>query len=110
MPIQFTFSRDFLKDVKQLRKRFRRIEDDIDSLLEEMEDTGYRGDRVPHVGEELFKVRLSNISARRGKSGGFRAIYLHEDEDALTFLHIYSKSDKNDVSASEIRRMLRNLE
>ena len=110
MPIQFTFSRDFIRDVKQLRKRFRRIEDDIDSLLEEIEDTGYRGDRVRHVGEELYKAGLSNISSRRGKSGGFRAIYLHEDEDALTFLHIYSKSDKNDVSASEIMRMLRNLE
>ena len=110
IPFQIKFSRDFVKDVRQLRKRYPRIEEDIDSLLADMEDTGYRGERLTDIGDVLYKVRLTNRSARRGKSGGFRALYLLEQDQSFVFIHIYSKTDKNDVSASEIRTMLRNLE
>ena len=107
MPIEFAFSRGFLKNVKQLRKRYRLIADDIEELLSEMESKDYRGDLMLDVGDGVFKVRLTNRSAQRGKSGGFRALYLRKEDDHFVFIHIYSKTDKNDVTASEIRSMLR---
>lgn len=107
MPITFNYSRGFLKDVRKLRKRFRLIEDDIELLKEEMRNSQYRGVLVPYWGPNVYKVRLANRSARRGKSGGFRVIYLHKSEDSFRFLHIYSKFDKDDVSEVDIRRMLR---
>lgn len=110
MPIKFVFSRGFLKNVKELRKRYRLIGDDINVLLEEMQSKGYRGDIIPEVGADVYKVRLTNRSAQRGKSGDFRALFLKNEVDLVTFIYIYSKSDKNDVTASEIRSMLRDLE
>ena len=36
----------------------------------------------------------------------FRVVYLHHSLDSIRFLHIYSKSDKDEVSQAEIQRML----
>ena len=53
---------------------------------------------------------MTNRSARRGKSGGFRAIY-HPDKDGrFVFVHIYSKTDQNDASASEILERVKDIE
>ncbi len=109
MPITFSYSREYLKDVKRLRKRYRLIQDDIDTLEAEMQQQEYRGDFMPGYGIPLYKVRLTNRSARRGKSGGFCAIYHAMDEHTILFLHLYSKSDKPDVEASDIWHLLRNL-
>lgn len=109
MPISFNFSRGFLRDVQKLRKRYRFIEDDIDSLKEEMRHQGYRGALLSGYETPVYKVRLANRSARRGKSGGFRAIYCLIDEDTILFVHMYSKSDKNDASPNEIQSFLRDL-
>ena len=99
-----------MKDVFQLRKRFRRIEDDIEALKEELRRRESRGVLMPGYGVPLYKVRVANRSARRGKRGGFRVIYREQSSDSILFLHIYSKSDKDDVSEGEVRRMLGNLE
>ncbi len=110
MSIKFKFSRGFVKDVKRLRKRYRLIEQDVDSLIAEMEHESYRGDYMPKFGREVYKVRLTNRSARRGKRGGFRVIYVQLADESFLFLHIYSKSDQNDANPSEIWRRLRELE
>jgi len=109
MQIRFNFSRDFLKDVRRLRKRYRFIEEDIDSLKEEMRHKGYRGVLLSGYEAPIYKVRLANRSARRGKSGGFRAMYIFLDNDTILFVHIYSKSDKAGVTAGEVGRILSDL-
>ena len=86
------------------------MELDIREFQREIETGKIHGDQITGLDYFVYKARLPNRSARRGRRGGFRIIYVLEDSDSATFLHIYSKSDKNDVSASEIRRMLRNLE
>ena len=106
MRIRITYTKGFIRDFKQLRKRYRRIEDDWDSLIAEMDESGYRGARMSGFRRAAFKVRLTNRSARRGKSGGFRAIYRVEAPLHFRFVHIYSKTDKEDVSDSEVNRML----
>ena len=110
MSIEIVTTSDFDNDVKQLRRRFRRIHLDIEALIDEMERAGYRGIRMSGFGRDLFKVRLTNRSARRGKSGGFRAIYAPDKDGRFVFVHIYSKTDQNDASASEILERVKDIE
>ena len=110
MPLVIDTTSEFDRDVKKLKKRYRRIEEDLRNLLHEMENLNYRGRFVAGFGQAVYKVRLTNRSARRGKSGGFRVIYQRIDDDEFLFLHIYSKSDKSDVSEGEISRMLSDLD
>ncbi len=109
MSIEIVTTSDFDRDVTQLRRRFRRINQDIKAMIDEIVDSGYRGARMSGYGKALYKVCLTNRFARRGKSGGFRAIYHPLDDHNCLFFHIYSKSDKGDVGASEMRKLLRDL-
>jgi len=106
MPIEFKHTKRFAKDVIRLRKRFRRIEEDIDALKAEMRDQHYRGDFMPGYGMPIYKVRAANRSAGRGKRGGFRIIYRPVNDELFLFLHVYSKSDKDNVSLGEVSRLL----
>ncbi len=109
MPLKVETTADFDQEVKQLNKRFRRIGEDLRDLIAEMSEMGYRGARVSHTGYEVYKVRVRSRSAQRGKSGGFRVLYVRQDDDTLLFIHIYSKSDKAGTSPSELRRILRDI-
>jgi len=72
---------------------------------------GHRpGDEAPDVGYAgVFKDRLRNRSARRGKRGGFRIIYYVPRIDEVFLLLIYSKTEVNDISAHEIRVTLEKI-
>ena len=59
---------------------------------------------------DLFKVRIENSDARRGKSGGYRIIYYLKTEDHILLVTIYSKSDKPDVPVTEIRELIKRVE
>ena len=61
---------------------------------------------MPGVGYTVYKVRLPNRAARRGKSGGFRIIYYAQFSDRVTLLTIYSKTDDIDISNAEIRKLV----
>lgn len=54
----------------------------------------------------VYKVRLANRDASRGKSGGYRVIYYLPTDDLTLLLTIYSKTDQSDIVADEIRRIL----
>jgi mRNA-degrading endonuclease RelE of RelBE toxin-antitoxin system len=51
-------------------------------------------------------VRLPNLSTGRGKSGGFRVVYYVETVDGVVLLTMYAKSEQQDVSRDEIRRLI----
>lgn len=110
MPAEFAYSKGFVKDITRLRRRYRRIADDVEALKAEMRRPDFRGDLMPGYPLPLYKVRVANRSARRGKRGGFRVIYRQPSTDTFLFLHIYTKSEKSDVSEGDISRMLRDLE
>ena len=75
-----------------------------------MRNSDYRGALMSGYGRALYKLRLTNRSASRGKSGGFRAIYLRDREGRFVFVHIYSKTDQNDASASEILERVKDID
>ena len=108
--MQTKYSQRFLKEAKNLRKKYRKIDEDILKIVNSIEKDKFTAiDRVKgfeHL--SIFKVRIKNSSSLAGKSGGFRIIYYAEvDKKLLYFLTIYSKSEKSDISKNEILKILK---
>ena len=61
---------------------------------------------MPGTGYAVYKTRLPNRAARRGKSGGFRVIYYLQLADSVTLLTIYSKTEQTDIRVREIQRLV----
>ena len=95
----------FAKQVKKLSKRYRNIETDIDNFLEQItaiDDLGIA------LGNNLFKARLKNTSAQRGKRGGYRLItHVNYPQKQIAFIYIYSKSDLENVSEQELDEIIK---
>jgi len=52
-------------------------------------------------------VRLANSSIPTGKSGGFRIItYFVDNKDVIRLLIIYAKTEKDNISDSELSKVL----
>lgn len=64
--------------------------------------------RLRLKGNRVYKTRLENPDANKGKSGGFRVIwYLVTSDKEIYPLTIYSKSDEEDISPKEIMGMIK---
>jgi mRNA-degrading endonuclease RelE of RelBE toxin-antitoxin system len=62
-------------------------------------------DRISGIGEGyvMLKVRIKNRDIHKGKSSGYRLIYQVESPTSVLLLTIYSKSDRSDITAAELR-------
>jgi Cytotoxic translational repressor of toxin-antitoxin stability system len=97
MPIKVIFAETFYVALKKLHKRFPHILDDVDPLVVELRGGETPGDRIPGISYRVYKVRLRNTDAQRGKSGGYRVIYYLETQEQTVILTIYSKTDQSDL-------------
>lgn len=113
MPI-IKYSAKFLKDAKRLKekKNFRKIADDIKEVESWLRSGEMTGDLIPGLsGLQIFKIRQKNSSSNSGKSGGFRIIYYQiREDDVIVMLTIYSKTETENISKSEILEILENLD
>jgi hypothetical protein len=97
------YSDHFLKEAKQLAKKFKLLKNDLKIAVEEIEN---QRDLGVSLGFNLYKKRVKNSSIPTGKSGGFRVIiYLHLEEK-IVLLSIYSKTNKETLSDDEIKTLL----
>ena len=109
MPTKVDLSPVFVKDLKRLAKKYPAVVKQVETLLTQLKADERPGDKIPNVGHDVYKVRLANPSARRGKSGGFRVIYYVQLADRLALLTIYSKTERSDIPADAIQRIVANL-
>ncbi len=94
----------FKKQVKALRKKYRRIEKDIDSFLDDIHGISDLG---IFLGKNLYKARIKNSDAVRGKSGGYQLItYLELKGKKLSLIYIYSKSDLSNVTEDQLDKIV----
>lgn len=56
----------------------------------------------------VYKVRIRNSNIQKAKSAGYRLIYQVESLTSILLLTIYSKSDREDITANEIIDILAN--
>lgn len=108
-PVRVSFTRYFIKIIKQLHKRYRHIESDLQPLLNDFADGKTPGDQIQGVGYTAYKVRLLNTDTQKGKSGGYRVIYYVKTSDVIYLLTMYTKLITVDIEPDEIRRLIEEI-
>lgn len=90
----------FLKDLKQLSKRYPSIKNDLERLGASLSSDPFQGTAL---GKDLFKVRLAIRSKRKGKSGGARVITLVKViRKRVYLLDIYDKSEEETLTKQQL--------
>ena len=112
MKYQVMITPRFEKDIKAYKKRFPKIDEDMDEVINQLEKGNFLGDQINEVhlpnDEGVYKVRVANTSARQGKSGGFRLVYyVVKNQWEIYLLTIYSKTDKSNISDKEIIKIIK---
>lgn len=106
MTTRVEIARPFERALERLGRKYRGVTDEVDDLITQLEQDERPGDKIPNVGCDVYKVRLANPSAGKGKRGGFRVVYYLRREDEVLLLTIYAKVRQTDISPEEIRRII----
>ncbi len=96
------YSDTFKRQLKRLSRKYRHIRSDIQPFIEQLEAGETPGDQIQGTGYAVYKVRLANTDAQRGKSGGYRAIYYLKQQDDILLVTLYSKTEQADIEADEV--------
>ncbi len=103
MSYNVLYTGNFRKEAKRLAKKHVSLKNDIETLINNLEQTPAQG---KPLGKDCFKIRLAISSKRKGKSGGARIITCVLVEDFEVYLlTIYHKSEKEDISAKELKML-----
>lgn len=108
--VRVVASPHFNRIFKRLRKKYRRIETDLKPLITQLEHGETPGDQIQRVKFTVYKVRLPSSDAQRGKSGGYRVIYYLKTSDFIFLVDIYPKSERDDISTDDLRRLIEAVE
>ncbi len=105
MPTTVRYLKVFDRRLDRLERKYPRTSHEVRGLVHLLIQDERPGQLIPRIGYTVYKVRLPNRAAQRGKSGGFRVIYYAQFSERVTLLTIYSKTDDTDISAAEIRQL-----
>ncbi len=107
MPTRVNIPPDFKQQIKHLKRKYPSVTAEVRVLVHQLQRGDRPGELVPDVGYTgVYKERLRNRSARRGKQGGFRLIYYEQYAELVFLLLIYSKTEVDNIPAHEIREVL----
>jgi mRNA-degrading endonuclease RelE of RelBE toxin-antitoxin system len=109
--VQIDLSPEYKQNLRTLSKRYRNIRSDTQDVFEQIQSGNFVGDRIAGLGENyiVIKVRVRNSNIQKGKSAGYRLVYQVESPTNVLLLTIYSKSDRDDISATEILNILSSI-
>ena len=100
----------FQKCIKILKKKYRKVKDDIGNVIQRLEEDASIGDPIPGWNKEIWKIRVASSDIKKGKQSGFRLIYLWKaGEFKVYLLAVYFKGEKEEISKREIERLLKKL-
>lgn len=108
--IEVNFTDKFKRNLRILAKKYRSIRQDIQPVIEKLESGELPGDIVSGVGYTIFKLRIKNSNVQKGKSGGYRIIYYVKTKTQVILITIYSKSEQENIAASEVRDIIADYE
>jgi mRNA-degrading endonuclease RelE of RelBE toxin-antitoxin system len=106
--VSIRFADEFEKQLYRLSKKYRNIRKDVEPIIEQLTEGIFIGDRLAGFGSDIYiyKVRVKNSNLKKGKSAGYRIIYLVESETSILLLTIYSKSEQEDIRVNEIQSIV----
>jgi mRNA-degrading endonuclease RelE of RelBE toxin-antitoxin system len=105
-PRDVRFTPEFKRNLRQLAKKYRHIRSDIQPVIDTLVAGELPGDQIPGIGFPIYKVRIRNSDARRGKSGGYRMIYYLPTDVSIVLITLYSKTEQQDIEPQEIHALL----
>ena len=73
--VEIQLTSEFQRKLKALAKKYRKIQTDLQPILEQLQIGAFLGNQIPDIGFVVIKVRLKNSDSQKGKSGGYRLIY-----------------------------------
>lgn len=106
MPTNVVVSAQFNRDAHKLQKRYPHVFNDIAALRETLLAGHLPGKRLQNLPFRVYKTRIKNTDARRGKSGGYRVVYYLETEAQVVLITVYTKTDKDDLPIVVIRHLV----
>ena len=104
--VQVEFTPEFKRNIRQLAKKYRHLQADVQPVIDELEAGQTPGAQIPRTGYTVFKVRIKNSDLQKGKRSGYRMIYYLKTSKTVLLITIYSKTEQGDVSAEQIRRII----
>jgi len=113
---------EFEKDLKRLSKKFRTLEQDLDTFIQKQLNLYHKLQidnkgifPIPDLGilhPKIFKAKKFACRSLKGKgvASGIRVIYAHfEQEDIIELVEIYYKGEKENEDRERIVRNYRHL-
>ena len=111
---------EFDKDFKKLAKRFKTLDDDIETFINKQLKLTHKleidNKGVVHISElgieipKIYKAKKFACKALKGRGvmSGIRIIYAYyENEDVIEFIEIYFKGDKANEDKKRIMKYYR---
>ena len=102
---------DFKKDLKNLLKKYRTLNNDLDVLKKVLEiepdERPPFSFRIDNLGLETCVIKVKKIACRalkgRGVNSGLRLIYAYfKEEEKITFIELYHKNEKENEDRQRI--------
>ena len=107
MTVEVKFTPEFKRNLRVLARKYRHIQTDVQPVIDQIQAGIFIGDQVPGTGFTIYKVRLQNTDIQKGKRSGYRLIYYLASDTRIILVTIYSKTEQSDISAEQIRRILK---
>ena len=109
-PIQVEYTPEFKRNLRGLAKKYRHLRSDVEPVIAQLQAGEFIGDQVRGTSCTIFKARVQNSDIQKGKSSGYRLVYQVKTPAIVVLVTIYSKLDQGDISAAQIRHILREFE
>lgn len=109
--IEFDEIPPFKKDLKNLLKKYRSLNEDLEVVKLDLNDESGESPpfsfRIDNLGLETCIIKVKKIACKalkgRGVNSGLRLIYAHfPDEQKITFIELYHKNDKENEDKKRI--------
>ena len=97
----------FKREAKKLIKRYASLSSELSNLFDELAINPTLG---THLGNDIYKIRISIASKGKGKSGGARVLtYVKVSDESVLLFAIYSKGTKDTISDKEIQLLIKDI-
>jgi hypothetical protein len=107
MKFEVQLSPNFKKEAKRLIKKYPSLKLELAELFSELEVNPTLG---TSLGSDIYKIRLAIASKSKGKSGGARVLtFVKVTETSVLLFSIYSKSEAETLSKSEIQNLIKDF-
>jgi len=108
--VQVEFTPEFKRNIRQLAKKYRHLQADVQPVIAQLESGQTPGAQIPRTGYTVFKVRIQNSDIQKGKRSGYRMIYYLKTPKLVLLITLFSKPEQGDIAAEQIRRIIREHE